>query len=194
MKREQEGLLLLLKEIDTICKNNGITYYVSGGTVIGAVRHEGFIPWDDDIDVYMTRDNWNKFRKVMKTQTPEMRALVCWEDDEDFNNLLGRYMNKATTQIHQFQLYNKSAKGQLVDMFVLDPIIDDDQAIRQYQSDVMLISDLMSDLIVYSKRANSCDEYAELRDRITAEGRINVISELIGRLEKYNKKNPTIIS
>ncbi|MBE6045189.1 MAG: LicD family protein [Clostridiales bacterium] len=188
MKREQEGLLLLLKEIDTICKNNGITYYVSGGTVIGAVRHEGFIPWDDDIDVYMTRDNWNKFRKVMKTQTPEMRALVCWEDDEDFNNLLGRYMNKATTQIHQFQLYNKSAKGQLVDMFVLDPIIDDDQAIRQYQSDVMLISDLMSDLIVYSKRANSCDEYAELRDRITAEGRINVISELIGRLEKYNEE------
>ena len=131
MKREQEGLLLLLKEIDTICRNNSITYYVSGGTVIGAARHEGFIPWDDDIDVYMTRDNWNKFRDVMKTQTPNMRALECWENNDKFFNLLGRYMNKETTQIHQFQLYGNSTMGQLVDLFVLDPIINDAEAVRQ---------------------------------------------------------------
>ncbi len=187
MKREQEGLLLLLKEIDTICRNNSITYYVSGGTVIGAARHEGFIPWDDDIDVYMTRDNWNKFRDVMKTQTPNMRALECWENNDKFFNLLGRYMNKETTQIHQFQLYGNSTMGQLVDLFVLDPIINDAEAVRQYRSDVMLISDLMNDLVMYSNRWSSCDEYAALRDRIDIEGRSAVIRELIGRLEKYNE-------
>lgn len=187
MKKEQKGLLMLLKEIDEICKKNNITYYISGGTVIGAVRHEGFIPWDDDIDIYMTRENWNRFRVLSKTCLSDRRVVECWENNKGFTNLLGRYMNKDTTQIQKYHLYCDCAMGQLIDIFVLDPIINDENAIRQYQKDVMLLSDLMTEFIMYSNRQPTCEEYAPLQKRIEKEGKEKVISEVFERLERYDE-------
>ena len=63
--------LEILDVVDKVCKDNGIQYFLSGGTLLGAVRHKGFIPWDDDIDLWMTRKNFEKFKKVIKTQLPD---------------------------------------------------------------------------------------------------------------------------
>lgn len=52
----------ILRHIDSFCKENSIDYSLAFGTLIGAARHHGFIPWDDDVDIMMTRDNYEKFR------------------------------------------------------------------------------------------------------------------------------------
>ena len=64
----QRDLLVLLKEFDSFCANEGIRYSISSGTLLGAVRHKGFIPWDDDLDVNITRDEYNKLKlKINKS-------------------------------------------------------------------------------------------------------------------------------
>ena len=60
----QNCILHIAKYIDDVCETNGIEYCLMGGSALGAVRHNGFIPWDDDLDIFMTPDNYEKFRKV----------------------------------------------------------------------------------------------------------------------------------
>ena len=64
MTEKQEHLLQLFRELDEICKKNNLRYVMAGGTAIGVVRNEGFIPWDDDVDIYMPRDDWNKLVEI----------------------------------------------------------------------------------------------------------------------------------
>ena len=61
VRQVQEKILETMKYIDALCRENGIVYYIMGGTALGAVRHGGFIPWDDDLDIFMTPDQYEKF-------------------------------------------------------------------------------------------------------------------------------------
>ncbi len=84
MTEKQKYLLKLFKEVDEICKENNLRYVMSGGSLIGAVRHEGFVPWDDDVDLYMPRSDWEKFVEICKTQLPPNRAIQCSEVDRNY--------------------------------------------------------------------------------------------------------------
>lgn len=69
-------MLELVLEIDAICRKHDIVYYLSGGSVLGAVRHKGFIPWDDDIDIMMTRQAFAKFQEVCATEMADDREII----------------------------------------------------------------------------------------------------------------------
>ena len=66
MTEKQKYLLKLLQEVDEICREHGLRYVLAGGSLIGALRHEGFVPWDDAIDLYMPRPDWEKFVEICK--------------------------------------------------------------------------------------------------------------------------------
>lgn len=68
MKKVWAVELDLLSELDRVCKKYNIKYYAAFGTLLGAVRNKGFIPWDDDIDVCMLRDDYAKFKEVAKNE------------------------------------------------------------------------------------------------------------------------------
>lgn len=68
LDRAKKVMVEILVEIDRICQKNDIDYWVDFGTLLGAVRHKGFIPWDDDIDISMPREDYNKFLKIAQTE------------------------------------------------------------------------------------------------------------------------------
>ena len=68
LRKLQEAILEVFVEFDKLCSANGLTYYLNGGCLIGAVRHRGFIPWDDDMDIVMPREDYNKLIEILKTK------------------------------------------------------------------------------------------------------------------------------
>ncbi len=76
-KEVQKLTINLLKEFIKICNENNLVYYVTGGALIGVLRHGGFIPWDDDIDVGMPREDYMKFVKIMHDKCPSLEYGIC---------------------------------------------------------------------------------------------------------------------
>lgn len=122
MNKLQKNLYDLLLEIDDICKKHDITYLIAGGTALGLVRGGDFMPWDDDIDLYISLDNWNKLRQVMKTELPDNRDFVCEEETPLYCNPIGRYSNKNTTEMRASQILCGRACGQIIEFFIMDPM------------------------------------------------------------------------
>lgn len=76
VKEIQRVLLMMLEDIDVLCRENNLHYILIGGTAIGCVRHKGFIPWDDDVDVAMTRKDYEKFFQLIKEVYPDKYRLT----------------------------------------------------------------------------------------------------------------------
>lgn len=117
--------LLILKEVDRICKKYSIQYYAEGGTLLGAVRHKGFIPWDDDIDLAMFRKDFKKFKKVAKTELGE--SFFCQSGDNDkgfYGGMLHIRMKDTTAILLKNFPHVKFNQGIFIDVFPLDGIIE----------------------------------------------------------------------
>ena len=182
----QQKLLQMMKEIDQICRENDIHYTLGGGTAIGAVRHRGFIPWDDDIDLYMTRDNWEKFILAEKQgRFPAHRVIESGETDPGYSNSFGRYVTTDTTAIHSHQIASDDAAGHVIDIFVFDPIHLDN--FWKFMEDYQLFSDLMHETMGFSTRFDmNIDRYQKYYRRTVTEGKKAVIDELIDSFTHHN--------
>lgn len=152
MTEKQQYLLQLLKEIDEICKKHNLRYVMAGGSLIGVVRNEGFIPWDDDVDIYMPRDDWDKFVALAETELPPERAVQCVDVDRNYTNTFPRYASTDTCAIHRHQIIGKDKAGEIVDVLTLDPIPADDKEYEKYRTHLMIYSELVNIVVVFGNR------------------------------------------
>ena len=83
----------ILLKLDKFCKENNINYALDSGTLLGAVRHKGFIPWDDDIDIIVPRKDYNRFIELMKKNPPEGLRLI----NQDTYNLYPYFFAKVVS-------------------------------------------------------------------------------------------------
>lgn len=112
--------LNILDEIVRICRKHNIKYYLYGGTLLGAVRHKGFIPWDDDMDIVMPRKDFDRFAKACRTDlSPQVYYQTCFTDKQ--YPMLYAKIRKHDTYVCEEKWLNKSMhQGVCVDIFPLD--------------------------------------------------------------------------
>ena len=190
MTSEQKKLFELFLEIHEICVKYDIVYYLAGGTLIGALRHKGFIPWDDDMDIMMTRDEYEKFKIAFQKEKKENRHLVGPDFDRDYPNMFARYADSSSAAIHNNQVLCNGISGYVIDMFVLDPIPDKDESYYNYTKKLLLYSDILNQHGMYSYRMGyNKDEYVEYMNRVEIEGKDAVLSELESELFCYKEED-----
>ncbi len=114
----------ILKDVDRFCRENGIRYAMAYGTLLGAVRHKGYIPWDDDIDLVMTRQDYERFIKEYKS---DRYKFYCRENCDDVWVAFGRVVDTRDTHLAIISPWHSRnlSTGVWVDIFPLDYVPDD---------------------------------------------------------------------
>lgn len=118
--------LLILKEVKRLCEENGIQYFIIAGTLLGAVRHKGFIPWDDDMDVGMLREDYEKFIKLAKTDLCSQFFLQTPETDSAYGLNFAKIQLKDTSLV-EATAANNAVKGISIDIFPFDTVPESDK-------------------------------------------------------------------
>lgn len=112
----------MLKELDRVCRANNIKYTISNGTLLGAIRHKGFIPWDDDADTMMLREDYEKFKKCSNQLNPELCFFQDHSTDPEYRWGYGKLRRTGTTYIRSGQEHLKGKTGVFIDIFPMDDI------------------------------------------------------------------------
>lgn len=126
-------LLEILIDIDRFCRENNIPYVLSAGSLLGAVRHGGFIPWDDDADLFMLREDFDRFVKIYRS--PRFHLLYNTRKDDEFLASSYAKINDPGTEIDTN--ISMAKFGMNVDIFPLDAVPEDPKKRHKYMHRIM---------------------------------------------------------
>ncbi len=138
LKRAQQAMLEILDEFDRICREKGIRYFLSGGSVLGAVRHGGFIPWDDDIDIGMCREEYEKFLACVGEMDPRF-YLQSEDTDPEYPLVVPKIRRKNTRFVCADYAGNDHIGQELsIDLVIYDPVPNDPERRRRHKKQMNL--------------------------------------------------------
>ena len=118
----QDVELMILKDFIKICQENNLKYYLFFGTHLGAIRHKGFIPWDDDIDIMMFREDYEKFLKIMESLNSKKYEILDCRYHEDYFFQFGKLCLKGTHASEEWDNQISYKTGIHIDLFILDKV------------------------------------------------------------------------
>lgn len=114
----------MLREVDRICRRHGIQYFLSGGSMLGAVRHKGYIPWDDDIDVAFLREEYERFKAIAPKELDNKFSYQSYTNKNGYHYFFDRITAKDTYFASKYSDSYEMPKGISVDIFVYDTVPD----------------------------------------------------------------------
>lgn len=158
--------LSLLDEFARICEQNNLKYFMIGGTLLGAIRHQGFIPWDPDIDVAMLRADYDKFLHVCNSSTNADRFfLATYHNEPDHYSPHARFHLNHTEIVSSDKRYDryKYHKGVYMDIFPLDDAPDDKYKQTKQAKRIETIRKIIyyKQAVVYEKKASFVKKVAK---------------------------------
>lgn len=121
-RKLQLSQVVLLKELDRVCRKNDICYVIAFGSMLGAIRHKGYIPWDDDADVMMLREDYERFRKCAHELNPDICFFQDHYNDPDFLWGYGKLRKTGTKYVRAGQEHMKGKTGIFIDIFPMDDV------------------------------------------------------------------------
>lgn len=165
MKSAWAAQIEVLLEIDRICKKNNLTWFAGWGTLLGAVRHNGFIPWDDDIDILMMRDDYDKFIKLLPSELDKEFDYLHHSVTKEYKEYFLRILNSREIRIDEQWLrrFHNCPYIVGIDIFPLDSLSDDLEE-REFQRQVI---DIIYSAVSVVEDKKIFEEKEECRDMIS---------------------------
>ena len=185
LKDLQKIELEILLEIDRICKKHGIRYFLIAGTLLGAVRHKGFIPWDDDIDICMPAKDYNKFSKLAVKELKTDYFIQNYETDLT-SMLFTKIRRNGTTAIEENRENRPYHQGVWIDIFPLVAIKNDDRWIKRFTRNVLFAKNLLKKKTDWITEEDSLPFYKKLHRLLP----LSLIRFFSGLILRTAYKNP----
>lgn len=143
LKKIQKLELMILKDVIEVCEKLNLDYFVCGGTALGAVRHNGFIPWDDDIDISLMREDYEIFLKEAPALLPEKYHLQTPYNENEICPYIYSKVRLNDTKFVEYRNRNvKMNQGIYIDIFPMDEIPDDELLNKKQYRQVMRLTNL----------------------------------------------------
>ena len=193
MLRElQLATLKMMKKFDKVARENNIKYTLGAGSAIGAIVHKGFIPWDDDIDILMDRENFDKFRALASQILPPEILYKDYFTDQSMKVLLGKMVDKSTTMITVDQYGRETVSGVCIDISVFDSVPNGNFAKKlQWLKSVKAL--ILVNGIAPQNHGGLVKFYGKLVLKFT-KNKLKKVTKLTNKIKKYNKQNCTHVA